>query len=60
MSATYYFDGDCTNASVVAEIKSKFIATLSNSKYRDACQIHAKERSGNSHFSSRLIHFILS
>lgn len=43
MSATYYFDGDCTNASVVAEIKSKFIATLSNSKYRDVCQIHAKE-----------------
>jgi hypothetical protein len=43
MSATYYFNGDCTNTSVIAEIKTKFIATLSNSQYRDACQIHAKE-----------------
>lgn len=43
MSAIYYFTGDCTDSAVQHEIKEKFITTLSNSAYRDACLVHAKE-----------------
>ncbi|XP_061173455.1 uncharacterized protein LOC133182624 [Saccostrea echinata] len=43
MSITYYFSGDCTNLTVQDEIKKKFITVLSESAFKDACLIHAKD-----------------
>ncbi|XP_061166331.1 sushi, von Willebrand factor type A, EGF and pentraxin domain-containing protein 1-like [Saccostrea echinata] len=41
--ANFYFNGDCTNESVIAEIRKKFIEALKDSLYQDACLINAKD-----------------
>lgn len=43
MSASYYFNGDCTNPSTRDEIKRQFIETLNKSKYALVCQMYAKD-----------------
>ena len=43
MSISYYFTGDCSDASVQEEIREKFITALSTSVYRDACLVYAEE-----------------
>lgn len=43
MSASYYFNGNCTNPSTRDEIKRQFIETLKKSNYALVCQMYAKD-----------------
>ncbi|XP_069124618.1 sushi, von Willebrand factor type A, EGF and pentraxin domain-containing protein 1-like [Argopecten irradians] len=40
ISMDYYFDGDCTDATVVNTIRQQFIQALNQSSYKDACIIN--------------------
>lgn len=40
MGVFYYFEGDCSSAETVQNIKTQFIKTLNSLTYKEACSIH--------------------
>lgn len=40
MGVTYHFEGDCTSAATVQNIKTQFIKTLNSSLYKVVCFTH--------------------
>lgn len=40
MGVFYYFEGDCSSAETVQNIKTQFIKTLNSLSYKEACSIH--------------------
>lgn len=40
MDVFYHFEGDCSSAETVQNIKTQFIKTLNSSGYKAACSMH--------------------
>lgn len=40
MAVSYYFEGDCTSAETVQNIKKQFIKILNSSLHEEACSVY--------------------